>query len=807
MRNRSKLGACLLAICLLAAPMAGTVSAAAPVTQTGGVFDWSQFLGDSGLPGVSDAKAPVSGEDIQEAWRQQTGDNADWTDTPGAPVIAGEYVYCYSSMYIHKYALKTGEEVAKGRVFGEKTNQYVVFLAYGDGKVFIGCDSNNLDDGTTVRGGYLRAYSADTLEPLYVTESFGSGSMASPIAYRDGLLVTGASGAGGVYACIDTRDEDPTKANEVKRFRWKVASETGFYWNGAAFAGDYVVFADGGHLWSVDAQTGEVADTLTFPEGYTGASSVNYYAKNRRVYLSFKHATAGAAVRSYGIGKDGRFDPDGVKEWLSGGSAGASATPVIYNDRLYVTTSAWGDGTAFYVLDANTLTKIYEKAGLNASGSAALTTAYATKDNGQLVYVYMVPNTDTDDLWIFQDREGQTTPVVEVVDGIGEEQYCSQSIAIAADGSLVWYNDAAILYCYRSKADAAYTAADVSAQIARLPAVEAYRFYNRTEVLRLQARYAALPAAEQAKVVDADKLAAILALDATDPVERLNNGLAALDPATVTIDDLDRVTNLEGAYALLDAEQQAAVVGYDKLAQAKTRIAALQEEALVAGLAADIAAMPAKDQLTSADRSKIDALQARLAALDAAAQAKVENRAVLTAAAERVAAIEKQMTDVQALIKAKLEGVTVTLDTRAVVRELDQALEGLPAADIARLTAVEQYLSPAKADIVNLLIERDLYADGRVVTVTRDNAAALRQAVEEIDGFYAGVREADRRYVKHYDAVASVREALAKLNDTPTTVPTEPQETPPTGDQLPLAGMVLALLAVGSLWFAGRRVK
>lgn len=45
----------------------------------------------------------------------------------------------------------------------------------------------------------------------------------------------------------------------------------------------------------------------------------------------------------------------------------------------------------FHVVDANTMTTIYTIDGLLSKGSAAISTAYATEENGNQVYIYMVP--------------------------------------------------------------------------------------------------------------------------------------------------------------------------------------------------------------------------------------------------------------------------------------------------------------------------------------------------------------------------------------------------------------------------------
>lgn len=76
-------------------------------------------------------------------------------------------------------------------------------------------------------------------------------------------------------------------------------------------------------------------------------------------------------------------------------------------------------------MDANTLEIIYEYEELNAKGSIVLTTAYATKENKQTVYLYAmayqnpkhVENNqnvfDEMNVYVFQDYEGLDHAICE----------------------------------------------------------------------------------------------------------------------------------------------------------------------------------------------------------------------------------------------------------------------------------------------------------------------------------------------------------------------------------------------------------
>lgn len=420
--------------------------------------DWPQFLGDPAAQGVSDGRSAVRGADLTLRWEKNTGNT--WDDVPGTPIVVGDFVYYYSSQYLRKLDLATGEEVKTARIYGEPVNQFFIDIAFGDGMIFVPCQVNNLDDGTGVDGCFFRVFDADTLEQLYVTESIATGQMQSPVMYHDGYFVTGTYGRNGVYACFTAQDEDPSRGDEVKKAVWTVesGSKYGFSFNGAAFVGDNCYFGCGSTLYVVDYKTG---DTRTFEigEGYAIKSTITYSTETERLYVASNHPTDGASVFSYALTADGMPDPATALEWVSHTEGGGTqSTPVVYHGRLYIGGGGYTMGSAepFHVIDADTMKEIYSVPILT-KGSAGISTAYATEENGQMVYLYLVPyapkNETVSQMWILKDSQGQTEPEYEIVDGIGRRQYCSQSVIVAKDGSLIWYNDAGRIYCYENAAN------------------------------------------------------------------------------------------------------------------------------------------------------------------------------------------------------------------------------------------------------------------------------------------------------------------------------------------------------------------
>ena len=70
-------------------------------------LNWSQFLGNLELQGVSDAKTPRTSEELKENWRYY--ENGGWEVTPGTPIVVGDYVYCYVNEKILKINSETGK--------------------------------------------------------------------------------------------------------------------------------------------------------------------------------------------------------------------------------------------------------------------------------------------------------------------------------------------------------------------------------------------------------------------------------------------------------------------------------------------------------------------------------------------------------------------------------------------------------------------------------------------------------------------------------------------------------------------------
>lgn len=735
-------------------------------------LNWTGKLGNMELTGISDAKTPRTAAELKEMWAfttSTTDGGEDWVNEPGTPIIVGDYTFCYIAKKLYKFNTKTGATVAVADCYSTNDDPYFTYPTYTDGKVFVPVQT--MVNGTP-RSIY-KVFDANTLQQLYTMDAENLTSYNGVLygTYRDYASDTQG------FAIFPTADPDPSSSTEkvTPSKIYKTGNGQGVSMSYPVFTGDYALTYDGQCAVSLNLATGKVTRSGVIAKAKDSGGQLNYYEKNSRVYIAAKTTTADDCGSVYSLvfhQSDGSFDMESLKAFNSDVTCGSNSVPIIYNDRVYLCGGGhfMGGGDPFRVLDANTLQCIYSIPDLASKGSVMLTTAYATKENNQTVYLYVVPyGPDKEDgkskIYIIKDSIGQTTPSYEAVDA-GKTQYASQSVAISKDGELVWYNDAKYLYSY-GNADSqrgAYTATDVARQITRQPDVDKHEYYNSYEIQRIKERYDGLSQSEQAKVTNYSKLTDILAVLHADPVQQLIDGINALPSVEkITLGDNSTVSSLLAAYNNLDSDSRAKVTNADKLLRAEEKIGQMEDDLAVSNVIRAIDGLPAVGDLTSDDEAKVTSVAAAYGDLSDTLQNRIPNKSHLDQAQARIAAIKRQMADVQALIAAKLDGVTVTLDTRGVVQAIDKACAGLAQSDIAKLTNYEYYVSPAKAEIVNLLIAQSVYVNGKEVAPTLQNRDALQNAINEINRYYAGILDSDKIYVDYYDSVADLQNRLDRL--------------------------------------------
>lgn len=497
------------------------------------INDWNYWLGNTDLAGVSDAKTPISSEDIEEKWKvsgTMDSGSSNWK-TPGSAISIGSYTYYYngSDTTLRCVETSTGKQVDSQYCFSNTV--YNMAIAYGDGKIFVPCSI----DGNTV----LKAFNAETLDQLFVSEGVSSSEVQGSITYHDGFVYFGTYGND--FACFSTEDTNTSRSDEVISAAWIIESD-GWYNSTPAFAGDYCIVASGGYkdggttIYVLDHRTGAIYDTVKIESEYCSSGATFY---DGRVYVALNKVINSAdqtsetntgktmTIHSFEVTDDGKLVSE--KIWASSvKDGGTQSTPVIYNDRLYICGggSTMGSAEPFTVIDISSsgnMTTAYtvktsDGEGLCSKSTPSITIGYASESNGYTVYIYIieyghVKGSDlfspvgSADIYVLKDHKGQTSQEIAFHMTPSVEQFAYQSFTITSDGYLLIRNDST-LFCYGHKdvTDSLYDAIDVSNAIDRLIDLSSVDSVNSAEVSMVEERYLDLSSDDKAKVTNYSEL-------------------------------------------------------------------------------------------------------------------------------------------------------------------------------------------------------------------------------------------------------------------------------------------------------------
>ena len=136
-----------------------------------------------------------------------------------------------------------------------------------------------------------------------------------------------------------------------------------------------------------------------------------------------------------------------------------------------------------------------------------------------------------------------------------------------------------------------------------------------------------------------------------------------------------------------------------------------------------------------------------------------------------------------------------------IILELDKALEGLAPSDIKKINNYEAYLSPAKVDLVNQMIEKYIYIDGTDVIITKENLTSIKSIIEEIKYHCNGILDSDKKYVRNYDSIARVENAIEeKINNPSGDKDNQTQSNKNQYEKLPqTGGLISSYIPMGIL--------
>lgn len=343
------------------------------------------------------------------------------------PVFLNGSLYIYGEKQLKKVNTETGA-VEKTANLSNSTAYNYFFQAAGDILV--------IQEGLV-----LEAFDAE-LNSLWVTESMGSGNQGlCPLNYADGVIYGGTVGVGSDTGCYFA------VSKETGKIIWKQEAElkklggkrsTGYYWAGCAVIGDYLVYgSEGGRVYSTNRHTGEVVDRYDVKEDFSTLirSSVSYDGS----YVYFTDITGILYQVQYdkrsGAFGSVRKQPIGETAGSSGFGSSCTATPVIYQDRLYV-----GDATCLAVFDTRDLSLIYR---VNHKFSTLRDLRLVADTENNCVYVFTSYYSTPGSIVMMKDAPGQTSgELVDFRDLTTQWQQYNASMPIwGPDGTIYLTND------------------------------------------------------------------------------------------------------------------------------------------------------------------------------------------------------------------------------------------------------------------------------------------------------------------------------------------------------------------------------
>ena len=489
---------------------------------------WSYLGGDIGSFGVTDSKTPIAEADFKEVWK--ISDPVDtssmaWKVPSSAIVIGGKaYFYRGSQSQICCAEVSTGNIVASAKC--ESKSVFNMALTYGDGKIFVCTNTGE----TTV----MKVFDAETMNQLFASVPVLGGEVQGTITYSDGKVYFGTYS--GDYACFSTIDTDTSKADEVVEPIWLLRTN-GWYNATPAFFGDYIVLVQrgfdtgGATAYFMDSRTGQVIDTMSYDREYASSGATAYEGRvyiplNRVIDRSDMNPNEMTAehliIRSMEVSSSG-FVRSSEKSWESDCAyGGTQSIPVIWNDTIYIGGGGktLGSDEPFWIIDIDKDGSMKTRSKFTnvcTKSTAAITTAYATKENGYAVYIYLIeyghvyPGESAEstvgyaDIFVISDSKTKGSKI-ELQLRPDPAQFAYQSFVISEDGYLLIRNDTT-LFCY-GKASS-YSPADVSNAIERFKDMADSGNVNYRDYQRIVSRYDGLSETDKAVVANYSDLTAL----------------------------------------------------------------------------------------------------------------------------------------------------------------------------------------------------------------------------------------------------------------------------------------------------------
>lgn len=404
---------------------------------------WSGF-GNGGSSTVTDVVTPSDSADA--LWTTDLKAEGEFFTSVGDPIIVGGFVYVTTTTDLMKIDRSTGSIVKRIKTGGSTT--YFSRPAYADGVIVIPSDD-----------GSVAAFTADTLTCVWRTAALktpvidGKESRyqaLSTVTIMNGCAIVpfvagaGASGAARAGALVCVRLSDGAVLWSDLTVKDGASSGEGYYWAGAAAAGDAFVIGDeGGRILLKDAATGETLSSVNV--GMPVRSTVVKAGEEdgKQVFLAVGRAPA----TLFKVVRDG-------DELVLAGScaftAVSTSTPAVANGYAYVggiDGESWTSHGVLSVIDLSTMT-VRDQYKTEQSGEVKASPLVSVQ--GDDTYVYFTCNSNPGALYRYTESTREVAAIY--TPDAAQQNYCTASAVVDTDGNLYYSNDSGTLFALKAAA-------------------------------------------------------------------------------------------------------------------------------------------------------------------------------------------------------------------------------------------------------------------------------------------------------------------------------------------------------------------
>lgn len=395
---------------------------------------WNTFRNENGEgnANIVSSRTPIDTKKGGTVWTRSFLSGSNTTACNSSPIITDSGIYVVSRNVL--YEMDFQGSIKRKLTLSAAMNS-VCNMLWQDDFLYI-----------PLSGGKMECIRLSTLTHIWTSESFGGQSL-SAVYYHNGCIyagttsMSGTSGTSGVFYCLNASDGST---------RWTYRDTDhpgGYYWSGAISYGNALYFAgDNGILVSHSLLTDEVYDTRTITENGQIRAGITYDSVTNSLFT----ASNDGKLHKITTDREGIIQNIQSADIISGAkTANCTSTPTIWNGRLYIGSSADSIGY-LSVFDASTLSRHYTvPCGeyKEVKSSPLVSTAYASVENNQTVYVYFSCNAMPGGILYIKDSETTTSAKAETLYAPAKaQQFCLSSIASGKDGTLYYSNDSGTFF-------------------------------------------------------------------------------------------------------------------------------------------------------------------------------------------------------------------------------------------------------------------------------------------------------------------------------------------------------------------------